>query len=339
MGEALVSVIMPVYNAEAFLREAIQSILSQTHQNLELLVIDDASTDKSLAIAESFNDTRIRIHRKSVNTGYTESLNSCLTKAKGKYVARMDADDISYPERLERQVAFMEANSAVAVCGTWFVLSDSMIPIQHPLGHEAIKVSLLEFTPIGHPTAMIRTSFLRDHGLKYNPEFEPAEDADLWQRISECGKLANIDDVLLMYRVHESQVSNSHEKRQRIAAEEVSKRHLSKVAKDISPLITKRAISAEEVSTAMPTLIQYASLMKQLKNAERTNDKVNFFDKPLFADFVRRKTEQFRRMWFYNTKRFFPFNLIFFLYPLSGMTMHLTVVELKTILRNRVLIA
>ena len=113
-----ISVIMSVYNAEQFLREAIDSILNQTYDNFEFIIIDDASTDSSNAILRSYNDHRIRVHLNKENSGLTKSLNIGLALAKGTYIARQDADDVSYPERFQRQLDFFQANPGLDIAGT-----------------------------------------------------------------------------------------------------------------------------------------------------------------------------------------------------------------------------
>ena len=127
-----VSVVMPVYNAEKYLRDAIESILNQSFRNFEFFIIDDASTDKSVEIIKSFSDNRIFLIQKAVNSGYTDSLNMAIKLAKGKYIARMDADDISLKNRFLMQYQYMESNTSVLVLGTFFNVIGSNI-ITHSL--------------------------------------------------------------------------------------------------------------------------------------------------------------------------------------------------------------
>lgn len=213
-----ISVIMPVFNTEKYLEDSIKSILNQTFSNFEFIIIDDASTDNSLKIIESFKDKRIVVVKKNKNTGYTKSLNIGLKLAKGKYIARMDSDDISLPRRFELQIELLEKNQEIILCGTSFKLMDSCEIINHPTNHFEIVVKLLEGTTFGHPTVMIRNEALKTNKIEYNHEFEPAEDYYMWTQLVKFGKVENISEPLLLYRVHSNQVSSLYaEKQQKIA--------------------------------------------------------------------------------------------------------------------------
>lgn len=214
----LITVLMPTYNCEQYVCEAVESILNQTYTNFECIIIDDCSTDATVDIIKAFNDARINLIIKPKNSGYTNSLNYGLTIAKGKYIARMDGDDISLPNRFEKQVAVLEHDKNIAVCGSVFKIIDSNTIISPPEIHEDIKTELLKDSCIGHPTAMIRKSILDNNSIKYNPNYEPAEDYDLWVRLSQLGKLYNIQEVLFLYRVHDNQVSITKKEIQRKSA-------------------------------------------------------------------------------------------------------------------------
>lgn len=203
----IVSVIMPVYNCEKYIQEAVESILNQTYTNFELLIIDDCSTDKTVSIINNFKDPRIKLNVKEKNTGYTNSLNYGLTIAIGKYIARMDGDDISLPERFEKQVSFLEENQDVVLCGTAYKIMHNKRYITFPEKHDLIKVRMLKGNQIAHPSVVIRASILKEHHLEYNPKMEPAEDYDLWTRMLCLGKFHNLQEPLLNYRIHEKQVS------------------------------------------------------------------------------------------------------------------------------------
>lgn len=202
-----VTVLMPVYNCEAYVGEAIDSILGQSFTDFEFLIIDDASTDKTVPIVEGYSDSRIKFIRKPKNTGYTNSLNYGLGIAQGEYIARMDGDDISLPERFAKQVTFMDAYPEVVACGTTYSIIGSSEIKNVPLNHDDIKVQLLQKTCFGHPTVMLRKSVFDEFKIIYNSKREPAEDYDLWVRLLKYGKLANLPEVLLSYRVHDGQVS------------------------------------------------------------------------------------------------------------------------------------
>lgn len=197
---------MPTYNCELYVAEAIESILGQTFTDFEFLIIDDCSTDSTINIINSYNDNRIKVITKERNTGYTESLNYGIGIANGKYIARMDGDDISLPTRFEKQLGAFEVDKDLILCGTAIQVIGTNEVKRHPVKHEDIKVKLCFSNAFFHPTVMIRKDIFNI--VKYNKDFEPAEDYDLWTKIVFLGKVTNIDDVLLNYRVHNNQVSN-----------------------------------------------------------------------------------------------------------------------------------
>jgi glycosyltransferase involved in cell wall biosynthesis len=202
-----VSVIMPVYNAGRFLREAVESVLHQTFQDFEIIAVDDGSSDESLAVLESFGDPRLRIVRIARNLGVIAALNRGLDAARGKFFARMDADDICTPDRLEQQVTYLEQHPEVGVCGTWFrTFGLHDITYRHPVDHDDIVEGLLHVgCVIGHPTVMLRREAL---GLaRYEPAFEHAEDYRLWSQLLATVRFANLPRICLHYRTHDSQVS------------------------------------------------------------------------------------------------------------------------------------
>jgi glycosyltransferase involved in cell wall biosynthesis len=207
-----ISVILPVYNAEKFLSIAIDSILTQTYTDFELLIINDGSTDSSTGIILSYNDPRIRYINNERNLGLITTLNKGISLAEGKYIARMDADDISFPERFERQYRFMEQNPAVGVVGTYasYIGGNREGQVwKFPLTSEEIKCRLLWGSGVIHPTAFIRRQFLNDYKLCYDTAYKSVEDYKLWYDCINCFEVANIPEVLLQYREHDSQVTRT----------------------------------------------------------------------------------------------------------------------------------
>jgi glycosyltransferase involved in cell wall biosynthesis len=196
-----ITVLMPVYNAELHLREAINSILGQTFQDFEFLIIDDGSTDNSAAIVRSYSDPRIRFVQNERNLKLTATLNRGLDMAQGEYIARMDADDISLPERLAKQAAFLDANPSVGIVGTWaWAFGEARFKIPHPPDPERIRAKLLFDSALVHPAVLMRRSALDAHGLRYKP-LGHFEDYELWQRAARLFPLANIPEYLFRYRV------------------------------------------------------------------------------------------------------------------------------------------
>jgi glycosyltransferase involved in cell wall biosynthesis len=210
----LVSVILPVYNAEKLIQESLLSILNQTYTNIECIVIDDASTDNTLNIIKNIKDERITLVEKPINTGYTKSLNIGIEKATGKYIARMDADDFSYPERIAKQVSFMEKCQEYIMCCTHFALYHNNYVIPSPDSFERLKIELLFTNVICHPSIMMRSSSLKTHQLRYEHAYEPSEDYKLWTRLIEYGKIGIIPETLIKYRIHQEQVSSKRNEQQ-----------------------------------------------------------------------------------------------------------------------------
>jgi len=222
----LITVLMPVHNGELFLTAAIESILHQSYSHWELLVLDDGSTDRSLEISEAIAaaDPRVRVVP-GEKSGIVRTLNAGLERARGSFVARMDADDVSLPRRFERQLAFLRAHPEVVATGTHALLVDSdgdpICPwFVQLVDHEAIERRLLSGEGGGtivHPTVMFRKQHL-DAVAGYRIEYECAEDLDLFLRLSERGRLANLPEVLLRYRQHLRSVGVTRRAQERDAA-------------------------------------------------------------------------------------------------------------------------
>lgn len=193
---------MPVYNGGLHLRLAIDSVLAQTYSHFELLLIDDGSTDDTLAVARSYQDPRIRIIETDGHSGITNALNTGLRYATGAYIARMDADDVCSPVRLERQIAFMESHPDILLCGTNMQLLNSRRSVKLPTEHEDIRAHLLFSNCISHPTVMIRR-----HDFTYPAAYPNAEDYALWATMVETGKCHNLPELLYSWRIHDAQVS------------------------------------------------------------------------------------------------------------------------------------
>jgi len=200
-----VTVLMAVYNGERYLREAIESILSQTFQDFEFLIINDGSTDRTREIVLSYADPRIRLVDNEGNLGQTRSLNRGLERAQGQFIARQDADDISEPERLARQVAFLEANPELALVGTWATMIDAQgVPIgaeEFPCDCTQIRWCLLFFNPFVHGSVMLRKSAVPGQIGFYNEAITYAQDYELWSRIARSLPVANVGEHLVKLRI------------------------------------------------------------------------------------------------------------------------------------------
>jgi glycosyltransferase involved in cell wall biosynthesis len=214
-----ISVLMAVYNGQEYLRAAVDSILAQTFTDFEFIIIDDGSSDQSLSILKEYEakDKRIRLVSRP-NKGLTKSLNEGIALAKGQYIARMDSDDVAFPERFAVQVKFMQANPAVACAGGQYELIDDadryLTTMNVPLDDKRLQELALDgYTSICHPCAMMRRSMAQQVG-GYCEDFLTTQDLDLWLRLGEIGKLANVPETILKYRLHPESVSEKKAKSQ-----------------------------------------------------------------------------------------------------------------------------
>jgi len=210
-----VSVIMPVHNGERFVSEAITSILRQTFSDFEFLIVDDGSTDSTPSILRSFHDPRIRLLTNDRQRGIVGALNRALAEARGTYIARMDADDRSAPDRLERQTAFLDREKDVALVGTAAVLIDEQGRERgresHPAGAREIRKTIFVHNPFIHGSVAVRKSVLDECGV-YDERFLHNEDYDLWLRICARHASANLPEFLLERRIHPESITSAKQR-------------------------------------------------------------------------------------------------------------------------------
>lgn len=226
----LVSVLIPCYNCEKYVEEAVMSIIKQTYSNLEILVIDDGSTDNTKSILQKLTqkDSRIRYIKNEENLKLIKTLNKGLDLCNGKYIARMDADDISLPTRIEKQVDFFETHPEIGVVGTYIQIFGVRKSVwKMDTKDKYIRAHLFCNSSFAHPSVMMRTSILRDNHLYYNTDYPHAEDYKLWCDIAQYTKLANIPEVLLYYRINENQVSNKYNKEQKETAQRIREEYIN----------------------------------------------------------------------------------------------------------------
>lgn len=201
-----ISVVMPVYNSSRYLKEAIESILSQSYADFEFLIFNDGSTDDSLSIIQSYKDKRIKLFSCKQKRGYVVHLNEGIRLAKGKYIARMDADDISLPQRFQKEIDFLERHKSIALVGCFGSIIDEkgMVTgsLPKPVGPKKIKETCLYYGPHIHPTIMFRKDIVQEVG-NYREEYLYTEDIDLYYRLIFSGyKTDNVPEYLFKYRVH-----------------------------------------------------------------------------------------------------------------------------------------
>lgn len=208
-----ITVLMPAYNAALYLQEAVASILGQTFRDFELLIIDDGSTDATAALLAAEPDSRIKVVRNPENLGLVATLNRGIELARGRYIARMDADDISLPQRFEWQYQLMERSPRVVACSGWTV--DVCPGVRNKYNfreadHETLLGRMFFESPLSHPASFIRTSTLVDSGIRYDNRYTHCEDYRFWFDLSKVGRLSNVQKLVLRYRVVETSVSQRH---------------------------------------------------------------------------------------------------------------------------------
>ena len=250
-----ISVIMPAYNAERYIREAIDSILRQTWSDFELIIIDDGSTDSTAAIIAGYTDNRIRFCPNAQNMGVAATLNRGLELACGAYIARMDADDISLPERFAKQAAYLDAHPDVTVCGT-------AIELFFPCG-------------IAHPSVMMRRAAILELG-GYDPAFNGMEDYELWCRVAEKGKIAVLPEILLRYRIHSGQVTQNPSPKFKEQMQNLKRRQLAQLGVTAEPEEFS-AYAAYCIGTIETSYAQAAALGRCFEKAAAGNEASSYY--------------------------------------------------------------
>ena len=268
MKNPKVTVLMSVYNGEKYLNEAIDSILGQTFKDFEFLIVNDGSTDKTGDILKSYDDPRIKIINNEKNIGLTKSLNKGLKLARGEYIARQDADDISMPERLEKEVEFLEQNKNVGLVGTDYLFINEKGKVVHIVkclnGSRELKAKLLKGNQFGHGSVMLRRECIDRVGT-YREEFKFAQDYDFCLRIAEMYDVANISEPLYKWRISIESISVNkkieQDKYALLAIELAKERRQS--GKD-----KLQSLNKEEIYTLLDELISNTKIQDKRKIAE-----------------------------------------------------------------------
>lgn len=206
-SEELISVIIPVYNAEKYIEEALLSITNQSYKNLEILVLNDGSSDKSKEIILSIKDDRIKYFENSENKGLIYTRNKLISLVKTNYVVFMDADDISFVDRIKKQYEYLKEKPDISILGCYYTIIPDNIVIENYLRSNEILEALLFSCPVGNPTVMINLTKV-NNVLNYDENIDVAEDYNLWTKMIKSGfKIENYPEVLLQYRRHDNQTS------------------------------------------------------------------------------------------------------------------------------------
>lgn len=232
-----VSVVMPAYNAEKYIGEAIESILNQTFNDFEFIIINDGSSDKTKDIILSYKDPRIVYLENEKNSGIVITLNKGLDAARGKYLARMDADDVSHPKRFAKQINFLETHSDIIICGTDIeVFGDGIEPyiFRQVCQPDQCAAGLFFNCCFAHPTVMWRNEVAKKNNLRYLNEYRGLEDFRLWWEFAKIGKIANISTSLLRYRKHPGQETKNITEKTRKAFDEFITQRLDEFNLELS---------------------------------------------------------------------------------------------------------
>lgn len=273
----LVSIVLPVYNCEKYIAEAIESVLDQTYHNIELIIIDDCSTDRSPLVINQFNDDRIRLLRNSQNRGIVYSLNLGFSVANGKYIARMDGDDICDHYRIEKQHSFMKDHPEVIIASCWFELFGARSGIVKFHTDDAhIRSELLFYNHFLHPGYFIDREKLLESGVTYREDYKYAEDYDFLERAGKYGSLANIPDVLMKYRVHDQQTSSLQKEKQGEIARRIHRRLFIELGIELT---YDQAVLFEDICVSLETsnvrgekIIESIRLLRLIIKRNKTAD-------------------------------------------------------------------
>lgn len=235
-----VTVLMSVHNGARYLGKAVRSILDQTFSDFEFIIIDDGSKDESwkILVDAAAQDRRILLLQNHSNLGLPQSLNKGIKAAKGSYLARIDADDIAYPERLAKQVAMFESIPELVLAGSAYKVLDETGEVvridRHPLDDTSIRWQMLFHNSFCHSSIMMRTSVLAEHGVTYNENCRYAQDYELWSRLLEYGPAANCAEPLVGYRLHPDNRNPEAYREQQSIATRVAVSNVQKIGLEIS---------------------------------------------------------------------------------------------------------
>jgi glycosyltransferase involved in cell wall biosynthesis len=273
---------MTVFNGERFIREAIEGCLNQTHDNLELIIIDDGSTDSSLEIINSFQDERIKQLINKTNKGQSYSRNIGIKESSGEYIAIMDADDVAYPDRVEKQVIFLSQNEHISIVGSYVSVINEDGEIlklrRFPANNDEIKVDLIFNCPLVHSAVMWRKSDFEKYKLEYSEEFIYAQDMELWSRAMFYVNFANIPEPLIYSRFRNSNsVTAKYPEKQR----ECGERIVQATLKRMGIRYEKELLKPINRSNFLIHVACYLLIVVKSKPAMKKGLKINYFIKKL----------------------------------------------------------
>lgn len=278
MKMKLVSVLMPVYNGELYIREAINSILNQTYTNFELIIVNDASDDKTGEIIKTLHDPRIRVFQNNQRLGLAANRNKSLSLATGDYIAILDADDISYKYRLELQVQFLNEHAKYSVCGSWAVVIDGtgkkVAQWHFPQDAKSIAARFYIQFPLVHSSVMYRKSVVQKASLTYDAKFAPAEDYDFCFKLMKKHFAYILPRNLVKYRLHNTNSSLNIKKTVENLIPKIYKREYEAIGlyfttnelKNIAVFVNP------QLTNSVPLLSTYINLLKLFSKLTKKYD-------------------------------------------------------------------
>jgi glycosyltransferase involved in cell wall biosynthesis len=290
---------MATYNGEKHIREAIQSVLDQDFRDFEFIIVDDGSTDSTANIIASYTDDRIYYIKKETNSGIADSLNIGIQKAKGKYIARMDDDDICLPHRLETQLHFLEHNPQIILCGSAVINPITNEVRVNKMTHDDIVLEMLFKNPITHPSVFCKREVML--GQSYNPEMVPSEDYDLWSRLIGLGELHNLEEPLLYYRVHQKS-ETSRRRREQLALNVTISNRIFKAFGFNSILHHDESVRVLASHDYTVKGVEIRRLLAWKKNIVQFNKDHGIFDQNKFYESIEETIYKFIIAYFTNRK-------------------------------------
>ena len=269
----LVSILLPVYNGAKYISDTINSVLEQSYENFEFIIINDGSTDNTEQIINTYSDSRIIYIKNQENLKLIKTLNKGIKLAKGKYIARIDADDIMHKNRLLKQVDFLEKNENYIIVGSAVKLinlnnlnEDNYI--EYYQDNDDIIFSMIFYCPIIHPSTLIRKSTLILNELEFDHNFIHAEDYELWTRMVKFGKIANLSENLTFYRLHNEQISQKNLELQKIQMQKIQDNYLKKMLPEFSEIDKKHLFEPQFNNT---NLVSFLKILRKFNSNKAFN--------------------------------------------------------------------
>ena len=305
-----ISVIMSVYNGETYLKEAIESVIEQTFQNWELIIINDCSTDSTAQILADFSlkDERIKVYTNEVNLKLPASLNKAISLCCGKYIARMDADDISLPDRFEKQYKFMEENQDVALSSCRFMTVKNGVYSSGGAGgrcdNKALRAMLLVANPILHPGVIAKAEVMKK--FNYDTTLTCTEDLELWIRmVMENQKIQILPECLLIYRLHDKQITSTTLERQHTEVLKIQQKYYASILQEMDEEMQIFYISGIyfKENADISKFIEYAKWLKRVSAKNFDRNIINYALFEILAEYKRcgvPKADVFKAMFTFN---------------------------------------